>query len=73
MIRARLSDGTFILGIDAENVRRLKSGQPIRVDLKQLGGTDVVAIVYGDTLDEITRELERASGQSLTPGEKGQP
>ena len=65
MIRARSSDGTFILGIDAENVRRLKEGKPILVSLAELGGTDDVLIVYGDTLQDIVRDLEEASGSKL--------
>jgi hypothetical protein len=65
MIRARTSDGTFILGIDAENVKRLKQGKPIIVCLSELGGTDNVLIMYGDTLQDIQNELERASGQPL--------
>ena len=65
MIRARASDGTFILGIDAENVKRLKEGKPILVSLAELGGHDDVLIVYGNTLQDIVRELEEASGQPL--------
>lgn len=65
MLRARASNGMFILGIDAENVRRLKSGKPILVSLAQLGGTDDVMIMYGETLDDIRLELEAASGAPL--------
>lgn len=65
MLRARLSNGVFILGIDAENLRRLKAGQPILVSLAELGGTDDVCIVYGDTIDDIKRELEKAAGHPL--------
>lgn len=73
MIRARLSNGAFILGIDAENVKRLKEGKPILVSLAELGGTDDVYIMYGETLDDIAKELERSSGNPLptpTPIEK---
>lgn len=65
MLKARMSDGTFILGIDAENVKRLKKGQPIIVCLAELGGTDDVLIMYGDTLQAIQDELERVSGRPL--------
>jgi hypothetical protein len=65
MIRARASNGVFILGIDAENVRRLKAGMPIIVSLAELGGTDNVAIMYGETLADIQRELETATGSPL--------
>lgn len=67
MLRARLSNGAFVLGIDAENVRRLKKGQPIRVNLAELGGTDQVFIMYGETFEDIQRELEAASGSPLPP------
>lgn len=65
MIRARLSNGVFILGIDAENVKRLKEGKPIMVSLAELGGSDDVLIMYGETMQAIAQELERASGEPL--------
>ncbi len=65
MILARASNGTFILGIDAENVKRLKEGKPILVSLAELGGTDDVLIVYGETPQAILKELEQASGSKL--------
>ena len=69
MIRARTSDGTFILGVTAENVRRLRDGQPIAVDLAQLGGTDKVLIVYGETAEKIMADLREASGAELPPAQ----
>lgn len=65
MLRARLSNGSFLLGIDAENVRRLQAGKPIVVSLAEMGGTDDILIMYGDTLADIQRELEAASGKPL--------
>jgi hypothetical protein len=62
MIRARLSDGTFLMGIDAGNVKRLKKGQPLNIDLRPLGGSDRVVIIYGETPQAIIAELERAGG-----------
>jgi len=52
----------MILGIDAENVRRLKAGQPILKALSQFGGTDDVLIIYGDTIDDVKAQLEKAMG-----------
>lgn len=69
MLRARTTDGTFILGLDAENVRRLQAGKPILVSLGQIGGTDDVLIVYGETIEAIAAELERASGARLPPAQ----
>lgn len=67
MLRARLSDGSFILGLDAENLKRLQAGQPIWADLTRQGGSDRVMIVYGNTLQDIARELEEAAGEPLPP------
>lgn len=67
MLRARLGNGLFILGLESENIRRLKAGEPIVVSLAQIGGTDDVMIMYGDTLQDIIDELERASGQPMPP------
>lgn len=65
MIRARLNNGTFLLGIDAENVKRLKAGKPIVVSLAELGGKDDVMICYGETMADIIQELERVNGGPL--------
>lgn len=65
MLRARLNNGPFILGIDAENVRRLQAGKPIIVSLAELGGTDDVVIMYGETLADIQKELETVQGAPL--------
>lgn len=65
MLIARLSNGVMVLGIDAENVKRLKEGKPILKALSQFGGKDDVLIIYGDTLDDVQRELETAQGSPL--------
>lgn len=65
MLRARTSDGSFILGLDAENVRRLKKGKPILVRLPEMGGTDTVLLMYGETLADVRRELEQSIGRPL--------
>jgi len=68
MIRARLNNGDFLMGIDAENVRRLvEERQPLVIDLKPLGGTDKLLITYGPTLDDIKRELEEILGKLPEP------
>ena len=67
MIRARLSNGVFILGLDAENIMRMLDNKPILVSLSELGGTDDVLIMAGNTLDDVKRQLEEASGQPLPP------
>lgn len=65
MLRARTSNGVFILGLDAENIRRLKAGKPILVSLAEMGGSDDVMIMAGETLEDIKNELENASGSKL--------
>lgn len=58
MLRAKINNGPFILGLDAENINRLKQGQPILVSLAEMGGTDDVLIMAGETLSDIAKELE---------------
>jgi hypothetical protein len=65
MLRLKLSDGTLILGLDAESIQRLKEGKPIKVDLDTLGGARSLAIMYGDTLADIQAELEAAFGTTV--------
>jgi hypothetical protein len=67
MLKARTNSGTFILGLDAENIARLKEGKPILVSLAEIGGTDDVLIMYGDTIDAIKQELEKSTGRPLPP------
>lgn len=62
MLRARRSDGTVILGLDAENFRRMQAGQHVLVNLEQLGGAHSVILMYGNTLDDIRIELEALTG-----------
>lgn len=65
MLRAKTSDGKYIMGLDAENIRRLKAGQPILIDLRIMEGTDVVTLMYGETLEDLTRDLEKLNGGPL--------
>lgn len=65
MLRARLSNGVFVLGLDAENVRRLQAGEPILVSLAQLGGNDDVMVCAGETLADVQRDLETLIGRKL--------
>lgn len=69
MIKVKLSNGAFILGLDKTNVEKLKEGKPLLVSLSQIGGVDDVCIMYGDTLDDIKNELESISGEPLHPSE----
>jgi hypothetical protein len=62
MIQARLGDGTYLMGIDAENIRRLMKGDDLVINLRKLGGHEVVRVTYGDTLAEIVSRLEKQFG-----------
>jgi len=67
MLRARASNGVFILGIDRENIKRLLKGQPILVSLAEMGGTDDVLIMAGETLQDIQNDLEKNLGKLPEP------
>jgi len=67
MIRARMSDGRFLFGIDAVNIFKLMDGQPIKVDLKEMGGSDSFVIVFGPTYADIIEDIAKAVG--TTPEE----
>ncbi len=71
MIKARLSDGTLILGLSAENLKRLQQGKPILFDGHQLGYPGKIAIVYGETEDAIAKDLLRETGSPSSDGDVG--
>lgn len=57
----------LILGLDQTNVERLKSGQPVLVE-GGLMGLDVpidVAIMYGETLDNVAKDLREMGFSSI--------
>ena len=65
MLRAKLSDGTILLGLDANTVKRLQSGAPVQVSLASLGLTGNVALMYVETLGAIAAQLEATMGEKL--------
>lgn len=65
MLKAVLSNGTFILGLEAKNVDKLKEGKTIQVDLSAIGGRDTIIIMYGETIDDIKAELQANTGAPL--------
>jgi hypothetical protein len=67
MLRLRMSNGLFIFGLDAENIRRLTSGQPIHIELEQLGGTDRILIMAGETMADVAKEIEAVTGTTIPP------
>jgi len=57
MLKAKLTDGTIILGLEAENVKRLKEDKPIRVQGKDLMIDHDIYIIYGHSIEDITEKL----------------
>jgi len=52
----------FVLGfgLSEENIKKLREGQPIRTDLKDLGFSQGTAFIfYGRTEEEMDLELQR--------------
>lgn len=70
MIRAKGRDRSgrpvFYLGIDDENVRRLKEGDPIAFNGEELGITGTVIICYG-TMQQLGGELGLVLADSQLP------
>lgn len=57
-IVARLTNGHFVIGLEAENIKRIKEDKPFFKRLADYGGPDVtIYLVYGETRDDIVRKL----------------
>jgi hypothetical protein len=67
MLRGRLSDGTFIMGLDRTNIERLVKGEPIAINLVPMGGSDVVIITFGETLADVQKDWEAHQGGRPLP------
>ena len=50
------------IGLTRENMERLKDGQPIVSDLRELALDAELVIVYGETAADIERDLAPAMG-----------
>lgn len=66
MIKAsgKTGDGRpfVLLGLSGENVTRIVAGEPIKLNLKDVGLDDIeVAIVYGKTESDIVDQLRAAT------------
>ena len=58
MIKAKTNKGDIILGLSAENIKRLIDNQPILLNLKDIGLEDrKVVIIYGPTEESIAADL----------------
>lgn len=66
MIKAsgKTGDGRpfVLLGLSGENVTRMVAGEPVKLNLKDVGLDDIeVAIVYGKTESDIVEQLRAAT------------
>lgn len=66
MIKAKLGD-TLILGLEEENIKRLKENKPIVFDMAIFGMEGSMVLLYGETQDAIKNELQVLTGISLQP------
>ena len=58
MIKAKLNNGDLVFGLSAENVKRLTNGEPIVVNLKDVGLEERrIMITYGETEDKIYEHM----------------
>jgi hypothetical protein len=59
MIRLKLAGDppVYMLGVTDLNVERLTKGEPIKVDLRELGGRDVVMVFHGTDASELREQL----------------
>ena len=58
MIKAKIGD-SVLLGITDENIKRLIAGQPIKLNLSELGLPDQkIGIMYGKDEQEIYEQLK---------------
>ena len=65
MLKCKNKKGDILLGIDADNVKALKEGNPIHIMGSELNLTHDIMIVYGDTLQDVA--------DLLGMGELGEP
>lgn len=66
MIKAKLGD-TLILGLEEENIKRLKENKPIVFDMAIFGMEGKMVLMYGETQEVIKTELQVLTGVSLQP------
>ena len=58
MVKAKLNNGDLVFGLSDENINRLKSGEPILINLIDLEIEErKILIVYGKTEEKIFEEM----------------
>lgn len=51
------NDQTVVLGLDKENLRRLKNGEPIKIPRSDLKLEVDIYIAYGEKVEDIQKEF----------------
>lgn len=57
MLKAKDKAGNILLGIDADNVKALKAGNPIHISGCELNIPHDILIIYGETLRDVANEI----------------
>ena len=65
MIKAKLGKNDLLFGLSEGNIRKLKKGEPIKIDLKEMGMEGTIFICYGKTEMDIMYDLKKAG--MITP------
>lgn len=70
MIKARTKTGTIILGLSAENVKRLQAGDDMHFSLASIGVNEDIVITYGVDEHAILARLKVPEPLQLAQGRK---
>lgn len=65
MVVARMSDGSFIIGVEDRNISMLTSDHPMLVDLRPHGADVKLVFMHKKTLDEVIAELKTLNKGTL--------
>ena len=64
MIKAKVGSA-WIFGIDKRNIRNLRKDKPLMIKKEETGLSHDLFIIYGDTLEDVARNIEQATGCTL--------
>jgi hypothetical protein len=67
MITIRFKDGTFLFGIDANNLRNMHEGQPLYLNFEKFGGQGKALVFFSETLDQVHAQMSEFIGTELPP------
>lgn len=69
MVVARMSDGSFIIGVDDNNIGMLTTEHPMLVDLRPHGADVKLVLMHKKTLNDVVEELKKLNKGSLPPAQ----